>query len=644
MGKSWHLSSQATLTEYGTDALHVTDPKNQETLFHGFLNEPQVWNFASNSDPFVRRAVYKLASTATLKQRDQLDMELMSTSMLVSALSINQTGSALEYVKALALLTAELPTIWTKFYTGSGKKSATKRICHFLRKGSQGGPSDFWVQMSTLIRHLPPNILIPNPDIEPDITLESTTKPSFPVLESLHEGISKRDELRGSQNDAWNTYLIASDRINSLLPSQVTRDYLALHSILPIINQYVKPSPDTAKWTITCSEKEEICVKAFSQVQSISQETFKEAWHHISISIIDDVRSSPPEQSKNYVKSHDLISISIGRWYGIQSAVFELEKSDALENLFAETVESEIETAVFVLRERGGKPYSAAAILLNAVKFMFKVVRMHNGISGMLAEFAQNDIPKLLLSPSAPQLIATLTFLKDLVDVRFICESGVQILRDAPDSIAKSSALKSLVSSDFLAQSAKNEALGNLVQENLNLALLGDDRRWDLVLAAVGNPNAPNSFTDDLLAIIVNGLSIEEKNGASLLGLDLVVKRHGRTIRNFAKSSQGSNLLSKLLFLTESSDPEVSQIANSLSASIEVIVADDKYSNHATRSMIEIINQGIDTARPDSLSYVTQNVPLDFILLLSNQLEALIPSLSKQRNYLLNPLSKRDPF
>ena len=74
--------------------------------------------------------------------------------------------------------------------------------------------------------------------------------------------------------------------------------------------------------------------------------------------------------------------------------------------------------------------------------------------------------------------------------------------------------------------------------------------------------------------------------------------------KSFSLSKYGSDLLSKLLSLSESPDDEVSRQARSVTSAIEGILSEDKGSGYATRSMVEIINNGINTAGTDSLSYV----------------------------------------
>lgn len=581
-----------------------SDLEKHKALFHKFLNQRTLWSFTENSDAFVRRAVYRLAITSTLKLNDQLDLGTLSTAFLTSSFSISQTGSALEYIRTVAFLTAKSPFIWTDFDLGSGKKAPARKLFQFLRRGSQGGPSEYWIQVATLLKQLPLSVLLYGSDCDHNKNMEDIVKPKFPVLEALHDGISNRDEARANQAAAWDAYLGALDRISSSLPDQTNRDNLAKYLVLPIVKQYVKPSSSEIAWTIQGLEKQNICIRAFHQILRISQTIFHEGWRQLSTAMIEDIRTSLPEQSADYMKSHDSISANVERWYNLQAAVLGLENSDDLEALAVQTVASELKAAFSVLREREGKPYSAAALAQNAIISLPRIVQHHGEINILFIDFAKKEIPKLLLSPSAPQLIVTLSLLTEFVDVRLVCESGIKFLRDSPESSEKLSALKDLISSSLLARAAEIEALASLVKDNLIMALHGDEARWDLISAAVGNSAAPSKLTDDLLVCMIDGLSIDEEVLPSLQGLELVVKCNNQAIREFTRSGIGSNLLSKLLFLTESPGFDVSQKALKLSAAIEVIGSNDKDSIYAVKHMIGIISQGINIARTDSLSYV----------------------------------------
>lgn len=582
------------------------DNEKNEVKIDEFIGKEKAWKFASDPDPYVRLAVYRLAATMVTNPRDSLDMALLSASMLTLSLNISQVGSSFKYAETLALLTIKSPNIWTKYYGGMGKKSATRRLCQYLRRGSQGGPPEYWVQIRILIRHLPLSVLLPDSDGGIENSSEQGSRSEFSVLEALREGITSKEEPKAHQAMSWHTYMDACERVEGNLLSKDTRDNLARYVIMPLVGQFILPSIDHSEWTILAPHQHDICVGAFKRVLHISQGVFEEEWLRLSSKIIEDFQTSLPEQVKNHIESQDLISAEIKRWYILQAIILRDDKSDFLQSLIARTLDSEIRMSTLTLRERRGKPYSAAAILLYATEYLLELVNTLSETTKTIATFAQEDIPTLLLSPSASQLITTLSRLTDITDIRSIYEAGISNLRNAPESLAKSNALKCFISSPILAETPKFEALATIVKESLERAKHGDETHWDLVMAAVGNQFAPHELTDELLANMANGLSIEDEKSACLEGLELTVKRNGQAIKTFTKSPSGSILLSKLLFLTESSNVGVSEKAQTLSVAVEAILADGKGPGHVIESIIEIINHGIEHAGQDSLSYVSQ--------------------------------------
>lgn len=573
-----------------------------------FLKKKEVWKFASDPDPYLRLAVYRLATATFTKFTDSVDLRIISDNMLTSSLNISQAGSALSYVTTLALLTSKSPHIWTQYYSGSSKKSAVRKLCQFLRRGSQGGPPEYWGQVKTLIQHLPISVILPESegDSETRKAQELGTLVQLPLLEALRGGITSKEEPKDNHSAAWNTYLEVCGCLLDKSPNQNYRDHLTKSSIAPLVSAFIIGNPIELEWTILGSNQLSISVRAFCQVLHVSLELFQEEWRRLSSQIIENFQRSLPEQSKDYKVSQDLISGQIGRWYKLQSNILKEQDSEVIRSLISTTLESEIKASTSTLRESNGKSYSAAAILVNATELLPELLRTCHQTTELVVNFSHEDVPKLLLSSSAALLITALGHLEDITNVCSIYEAAIRDLRDVPESTAKSSALAGLVSSPLLAKSTKFDALTVLVKESLVMAINGDESRWSLVMAALGNPDAPRDLTDELLADMTNTLSIEEDITACLEGLQLTIQRNARVMKDFAQSQHGPNILSKLLFLAESPDITIREKAHTLSTTIEAILSNDEGSDRAIDSIIEIINQGIETAEQDSLSYVFQ--------------------------------------
>ena len=572
-------------------------------LYEQILKEPRVWKFASYHDAFVRRAVFRLLGSA-LKKHREITPTMISTHILVEALHIDQTGSAYEYSKLLSRLSVSDLEVWTVNYTGSSKKSASKRLCQFLTKGSQGSPPEFWVEITTLLQNLPLPIFVPVHDMSKDNSSSRAAADRLTVLEALHRGITHKDEPRASQSKAWAAYLFLAGRIFPQVSTlEVQRNYLE-ETIIPIIDQYLKPSLQGTFWTVRGPEQQNICVDFIYFVFQRSSEVLESTWHRLSTDIIEEFQTSLPEQSKDYIASQDRVISHAKKWYSLQAAVLSKEGTDCIRALTISTSLNELECAVRVLTARNGKPYGASAVLSLAASILPSDIICYDEVQRVLVDFAQKKLSDLLLSPSSPYLITFLGHMNATTDVRDTCRKAIENLVDAPDSAAKFKALLNLIASPWLQQEQTSSLLAVVVVNSLQDALKGREESWKLVITSLENRSAPLELISQLLAVATEGLSIENEISAALHSISLAVKYKEEVLKDFCTSPHGPTMLSKLLFLTESPLDSVAKTAQQLTVAIESINSSGKDSSIVYSSMIEIINRGLDMADRTSISYV----------------------------------------
>ena len=573
-----------------------------QALLDKFLNETKLWKLAAHDDPFVRRAVYKLLSVAIVKQRSSLNPSTLSANVLTSGLHVNQTSSALDFAKAIASLSSEFPDVWTIHYTGSGRKSAWNRLSHFLKKGSQGGPPEFWSHISSLLSSLPPVLLTYAEEDKgtDERDNESLSLPS--LLLALRSGINSKDEARGNQLNAWNTYLDASELVLAALPESTNRQRFYPNSIFPMITQYVRPSSEQSCWTISGMRKKSILLRVCNLVSSDNPKIFEDEFQALSAQITEDLKTSLPEQSKEYTKSQDLLSAEIERWYELQCSLLGEKSSAAYRSIMRQTVPTEVSNALAMIKSRNGKPYSAAAAVEKATRWIPDIVLGDTSVKKLLVDFANTVIPDLLQSPSAKHLIQLLGILAEKEDVSQGYERCMRTLLEMPESEARSNALQSFVSSQQL---GRNESLLKMVMTNLDSALLNDSNEsWKPVMAAFNNPAASNSLTDDMLVHMINNLSIDAANPAGLHGLEMAAKQREGIVKDFALSTKGSSLFQVLLSLSQSGDETISERARGLSNLVERAMLADGDSGQISGSMLEMINGNIVSIGEDSLGCV----------------------------------------
>lgn len=529
-----------------------------------------------------------------------LDPSLLSATVLKKTLPVQNAGSAFDYARALTTLTLEIPEIWSYLEKLSSKKSARQRLCEFLKKGSQAGPSEYWEQIAVLIRQLPFEIIT-----TPTESSSYEDMGIFAILEALHEGLMNSDEPRANQITAWNTFLDVAAYFVSSVSSQTIREDIAKHSLVPMVKQYVKPSSDETKWTIPVSKNEDLCVRAIHQIFGASPEKLQELWSQLSHDLIEEIEKQPLKRSDDGANPGDFICARVIRWYSLQSAIFKGFEPPFFGNLVSQAVISELNQVLQILEKRDGENISSAVLLESALKMPQEIFRHEEKTMTSIINFAQDQVPRLLLSSSATHLVEILSQLTSVIEVNAVCKAGVLALRKAPESSAKSVSLQSFAKSCFLAEENEVDDLKNVIRDYLELALKGNENCWEVVLAALSNPMASKDLIDSIFAKMTTSLAIPDEQLLSLYGLDLVFNRKEQAVKALVGFSGGSHLLSRLLLLAESSSDEISVKARDISVAIEFEVTNEKGSSYAVSSMIEIIKDGLDADESESLSYVS---------------------------------------
>lgn len=595
----------AGLTPATIDILTADDLRIQKEWYREFFQTKSIWKLASHTDSFVRKAIYRLVLSGIPRQElVAFDMTMISTHLVQEALHIDQTGSVYEYVKMLVQLTAPYPAVWTEYYTGSGKKSALKRLCQFLQKGSQGGPSDFWPQIAVVLQRVPLELLRPDPETEGFSVSVDDKSPSTAVLAAIHDGITRKEEHQSNRSAGWRTYVGAVDLAAQSEPNPDRLRAILGASVVPILDQYIKPSAEDTRWSVGTPDQVEICGKASRLLLDRTPDLFEQLWRRSSILMVQELQMSLTEQFNDNVKTQDAVVLMAKRWYSLQAGVLKCTTSEQMRAVFAETSASELRSMIEILRVRSGKPYSAAAALDFATSLVPDSTIKQSDSKEAVLEFAKSELPNLLLSPSSSYLIRLLDTLRDEPDIQDTYKASIKALTNAPDSATRFQTLQILVSSPWIRREGISDDLVVVVKRSLQQALRGNEDRWPLVTAAVGNRSTPSEVSDEILASMVESLSIKDTETGALRGLDLVAGQDEAAFRHFISSPKGATLLSRLLSLTESPNIELSQVARKLSTLVRKVLSSEKAPEVAKNPMVEVVQKGIESANSNSLSYV----------------------------------------
>lgn len=569
-----------------------------------FIAEEKVWELASHSDAFVRRAICRLLAAALDYHIEALDMKVISAKLLASSLAIDQTGSASDYARALASLTQYCPEIWTQHYTASGKKSSSRRLQQFLKKGSQGGPPTFWVHIGSMMSNVPSELLTLEQHDDAAEKEAPIEKQSQLMLRAILSALRNRNEPSMNLASGWTTYLSVFERVQGLLADESTRCQHLRDFILPIVTQYIKPSQEGSDWSVakTYQNQLTLCVKSFILVWNGAKAILYDQWVKLSEQLVGDIKTSLPEQSKDHLQSQNLISAEASRWFSLEGGVLKEDDSESIRALFENTSSSILTTAIESIRSRNGKPSGAAATLVAALQLAPQLLYGNAELEPLIYGFIQKDGPNLLLSPSVPYFFTLLDLLYGKMDIDQPYQAGLRSLKAAPDSPAKLRALTSLLSSPFPAKAGNTALLQSLMNDVLDSAISGDESRWNLVQIALQNSAAPVGLVDSLLVNLAADLEMDDKVLGSLRGLDIAVRSNNNAIKIFGTSSGGAKVLSRLLFLGESPDEDIAQRAKALSSVIQGSMSGHEDLNKRTQSIVEIIHNGLNTPTASSLS------------------------------------------
>ena len=517
------------------------------------LQEKKLWDFAHHEDSYLRNAVCNLLLTALSRNNQALDWTILSTSFLYKSLNKSQTGSSRAYAQALCKLTEVRPTIWTSDYTA--KTAASKRLLQYLRQGAQNGPQEVWGLLVRLIQLIPSETWMKGDE---DVHALAEAYRSGVLSERIYTDV------------AWHNYIQLCSWLCDQIASEDKRDAFIEQNVIPIILSYVNRSSDD-KWKIG-GRAEKTAVAAAEAILSESNGIYEKAWSSATDSTIEKMRLSLPESSKDFRTSQDAVAAQGKRLLGLQRAAgTEPETQD-----FNITL---LHTALDLLKTRNGKPYGAASIVDDIILKGYTQ-------DSVLNQFVENDLPNLLDSPSAEQLVAIALHLNKPVG---------QALLQSPSQSAN------LVrgAESFLRSSLPSQLDGANLQKTIldKIDSFDTETSRAYAISVLANPNLQtHELKREILARLTNNLSTSDNQLNALTMLETILSQHA-VARDLSSSDSAPQLSSKLLWLADSNDSSLSDRAQ---ASITALNA----RGDVASSSLPIIRQQI-SGQGDALSILT---------------------------------------
>ncbi|CAG8923018.1 unnamed protein product [Penicillium salamii] len=552
-----------------------------------------LWALCHHDDPYVRRSIYVLLRTVVSREPGWVDWPTLSSAVIGKSLSLQQIGSASELSESLLVLSISRPQVWTDDY--SGKSSASKRLRQYIQKGSQGGASSFWSNLDQLLRTVPHEVLAGADKATADRGITSTS--AVALTEAFQEGLNSREEPRQNLTVGWKCYIQIATWLATLIPEDQKAEFID-QRISPLVVNHVRHDPKLTQWLLPAQSAEDSCVHYLCTLGSTGHEQELQSLCIIlSEGLLEAVKLSSPEQSKDFHESQDSICAQAKRLMALESAVLS-RIADSKEPRVTEIIEASIfhllESCLAVLRTRNGKPYGAAAVVDECVSSIPTVAKKsHN-----LQHFVQNDAPELLLSPSADRLISTIMKCREWNGFSSSFENIVEKALELETEQSNIHVLQSLLSSLDFNDFEHKDKLNSLVVRALDKACRGSHSHWPIITAVLQNKTSHGELMDQIFLSLIDELSTNDKVFNALHGLSHIGKTAPSAVREFQSGPNGSKLAGKLIFLTESPEEEVASLAEALSKSLKEAVVGET----TTKSGIEILQHGFNHVDEESLS------------------------------------------
>ncbi|KAI4800897.1 hypothetical protein E4T45_11345, partial [Aureobasidium sp. EXF-8846] len=537
-----------------------------------------------------RRAIHRFLRTCLTKQKTAVEANLstISEAYISKALPHDQTGSSYDFMLALVELTDTFPQAWTTSYTS--KKPAGTRLRGCIKRGSQAGPAEFWTNAWLLFSKLPTEVL-------PQKFSEAEE-----LLNAVHDGVGRKDD-RFNASAAWFTYFKILDLVqNSASLSEEEHETLLNKMAVPAIEQYLRPSPSTSDWLISGAKPAwNVSKAAFCKRLPA---VLEKKWPEYAALLIEDIRTSLPEQAKDFEKSQAHIASAAERWALLQSELLreEYQLPESLRTVFSQSARDIINASLATLKSRNGKPYGAAAAVDELQNHCQALLAKDQETQDIIATFVVEDLPELVSSPSQRQLVSLLYHFQ--ADSRFgeAWNKTANALGNTPDSEEKLNAFRNLLSSPRVMPAAELAAQNGDIQAFLQRQFkssLETGEQWSFVSGILkGTPSVASTETvDGMLADLTASLSVSDKANSALDGLQEISRSNKNLVKEHVKKSSGSQLLPNLLLLEESTDESLAAKASSISKSI--VTEADKAGSQTI--LFDVVHQSLRDVSSSSL-------------------------------------------
>lgn len=564
--------------------------EKSRSRYDDYFAEESVWKSITFSDSAVRKTVCQLLFATIDRKLPYADNTKVKQAFITGGLKTNQSGSALEYVRAVTKMTQTYPDIWTSSKAATDPKSPLSRLRGFIAKGSQGSPSKFWDYLDQLLAILPREVITP----------EFASK----LLTSLKTGITHREEPRTNTSFAWKCYIDTAKRLLKELPAEDQLPFVQEH-FFPLIEQFLFSVSEKPSAIPLGPNAISIFVEAYiATVQSAPPvvAASSDEWDRLASVFCAKISGSLPEVSKEFQQSQDKIGEEGRRWFSLVGQIKDkiVAVGQDIPDQTSAPSQKIILQSIALLESRNLKPFGAGRVLefaLSTAPRLFSDGAAQRVYDFLLAT-AEQDIAKVIESPSSRYLLSCIHLFGAISGTKELYDKMWQVWTSAvlglPAGVSRDTALTALISRDSSATLAReNQKLQDTIVSQALALARGEDGSWDLLDAAVTYQSLSDENTQSLVRQLVEALgSGPQKDGADLRALELVVK--GKPDLVSKDDATHTSLIAHLLSLSEINNPVVSEKAAAIRSLLD---------NHAGGKLpvVSIIQSNLEKAGPQSL-------------------------------------------
>ncbi|KAF4583133.1 C3HC4 type (RING finger) zinc finger containing protein [Ophiocordyceps camponoti-floridani] len=556
----------------------VVDRSRQK--LDAYFDEDVVWQSITSKDALVRKTVCQLLLLCLERQLPYADSTRAKQAFVTGGLKTSQSGTAMDFVRALTKLTERDPMIWAA--GANTKKSPLVRLQSFIAKGSQGSPAEFWSCLDQLLASLPVDGL--------------TRDAASDLLSALRTGVTGREEPRSNGSVAWRCYSDALQRCLRALSEEDRRQLLADH-LFDLQEYFIFGATDKRLAMPLGPNATSLLVEihlGLTQLSPELAEALAHEWERLASTLTGQLDHSCPEADTRFAKSSTLKES-------------QTESEDYRDDATGTSIKI-ILHSIDVLERRKLEPVGAAQILEYALSYSPHLFT--SDISRRLVDFFTSSagaIAGLIDSPSAQSLFSSLSILASVPGLQeefeMVWQTWSRAFLALPKGELRNSALARLVSQEKAAPLAsQSRQLQELIHSQVIEAVESGDVGVNesvsaLVQAALTSRALEADMTSKTAGRLVEMLGKETPQTESVLDmLEIFAKRRPEL---FSQTEDvHADLVPHLLRLCECGDDATSSKAAKIRSLLGVAA-------EGSLPAVDIIQTNLERVGPQSLEIMT---------------------------------------